>query len=123
MNAVTYADMGYPVYTSTLRHYFSEQVARIAQLLAQERDLKEKMLATGRELADTLLVIADNPIPLSEKAISLTRDNLEWMEATLDGKNQGFMLDGAQHGRLKAIYQDIAESLSFIIIQSAFSAR
>lgn len=117
-------DIDYVPHSSSLGDYFSKQITKIARLLVQERELKAEMLAKGRDLADALIVIADNPtIPLSDKAIELTRKNLSWMEAYLDGEDQGFLLDGLQFKELKTIYQDIAKSLSLIVIQMADSGN
>lgn len=123
MNAVACANVGCQTYTSSLRTYFSEQVTKIAELLSRDVELKDGLLSIGDDLANTVNVACDNSIPLSDEAVAKLRGTLQWMEEYLDGKNKKFMLSGEQENRLRHIYNDIAEALSVVVIQSSLNLR
>lgn len=97
----------------------SRLVTMMAQRLAEHQELKEEMLVKAGELAFTLGMVAKNPISLSDEAIELTRKNLQWMNAYLDGNLTAFVLTAEQNCRLQEIYLDIAQALCEITIQQA----
>lgn len=123
MEAVAFLCNRFPSYTPSLRDYFSDQVTRIAQLLSQEREQKQALLEKGHQLAMTLRVIAENPIPLTDEAIAHVRSTLELIEEFLEEDGMDTMLYGNQREDLFTIYQDSAQALSLIQLQSALAAQ
>ena len=109
-----------PAYSPSLAKYFSDMIAENSAIFMEVMLTREinAYLKAVTELAKTVMVVADNPIPVSQESIDKTRKCLRFMQEVLSGeKDLGCIAE--QKETLENIYLDIAEAVSKIVIQNS----
>lgn len=120
----------YPPYSPSMSSFFSDLISKnsafaIIRTVADELDLaaaRAELIDKAQYLARTLQVLADNPMPVSEEAVSGVRNALELLRGYVEDATNTCKFTDIQRNQLETAYLDIAQAISLVTIQNAYMA-